>query len=39
MSIFYSYMSNRIDGNLYLQNDKYLKVYTSGRTLIKIKKD
>lgn len=36
---FYSYMSNRIDGNLYLQNDKYLKVYTSGRTLIKIKKD
>lgn len=36
---FYSYMSNRIDGNLYLQNNKYYKVYTSGKTLIKIKKD
>lgn len=35
---FYSYMNNRINGNLYLQNDKYLKVYTSGRTLIKIKR-
>ena len=34
---FYSYMNNRINGNLYLQNDKYLKVYTSGITLIKIK--
>lgn len=36
---FYSYMNNKINGNLYLQNDKYLKVYTSGRTLLKIKKD
>lgn len=36
---FYSYMNNRINGNLYLHNDKYYKVYTSGRTLIKIKKD
>ena len=36
---FYSYMNNRINGNLYLHNDKYNMVYTSGRTLIKIKKD
>lgn len=36
---FYSYMNKRINGNLYLQNDKYNKVYTSGKTLIKIKKD
>lgn len=36
---FYSYMNNRINGNLYLHNDKYNMVYTSGKTLIKIKKD
>lgn len=33
------FIKNTKRGRLYLQTDRYYKVYTSGRTLIKIKKD